>query len=278
VALFDADRPAARGTYCRRQVTTRFATPTSIGTNGRRPATAAGKDHSLEESKAVKRKVAFAALTALALVVAAYTGSRLLAQSTPGTAARPAAAGTGTRVALINLRFVIKNYKKYLAFMDEMKHEDTKYVTLIQNKQKEKENLQKNGATMPEGPAREKIENDIKRIQREMEDLAAKARKEMARRGNEEMVKVYKEIRDAAYRHATSNNIDLVLHFEGPADAKEIDSPLLIQKNFNAGGCCPMYWNGALDISGPVLQALNTAFTNNAAKAAKPAATPAAPR
>ena len=37
----------------------------------------------------------------------------------------------------------------------------------------------------------------------------------MARRGNEEMVAVHKEIRAAVTRHAQANKLDLVLHFEG---------------------------------------------------------------
>lgn len=214
----------------------------------------------------MKRKVAFVA-GAVALVVAVYTGSRLTAQTGTPAPARPAG---GTRIALLNLRFVIKNYKKYLSFMDDMKRQDQRYVELVKGKQAEKEKLQVAASKEPDGPKREQFEADLRRVQREMEDLAAKARRDMARQGNEEMVKVYKEIRDAAYRYAQQNNFDLVLHFEGAADAKEVDSPLLIQKNFNAGGCCPMYWNGSLDISGPVLGALNAAWTSHQPATPKP--------
>src|SRR5205823_1731107 len=64
----------------------------------------ARQDPSIEE-RAVKRTVTYAA-GVLILGVAVYAGSRLWAQNTSG-AARPAPT---TRIALINLPYVIKNY------------------------------------------------------------------------------------------------------------------------------------------------------------------------
>jgi len=209
----------------------------------------------------------------LTLGVAIYAGSRLVAQ--PPAASRPA--GAGTRVALLNLRFVIKHYKKYMAFMEEIKKKDEQYVTAIKSKNMQADKLQKE-AQQPGIPAarREQIDQDLRNLKRDAEDLTAKTRREAARLLNEEMIRVYKEIRDAAYRYADQNNIDLVLHFEGAADDKEMDSPVLIRRNFDVG-CCPLYWKANLDISYHVLTALNGRYQQNlgTAPGAKPAATPA---
>ena len=204
----------------------------------------------------MKRTVAFVA-GVLTLGVVVYAGSRLVAQ--PATAPRPA--GAGTRVALLNLRFVIKHYEKYKAFMELMKKKDEDYLTVIKSKNLQAEKLRKEAQQQPNLPAtrREQIEQDLRNLQRDVEDLTAKARKDLAKQGSEEMVRVYKEIRDATYRYAKANNIDLVLHFEGAADDKELDNPVLIQRNFNVG-CCPLYWNASLDISYHVLTALNGAY------------------
>ena len=34
----------------------------------------------------------------------------------------------------------------------------------------------------------------------------------------------------------------------------------MIEKNFNAGGCCPMYWRPSVDISEDILKIMNDAY------------------
>jgi Skp family chaperone for outer membrane proteins len=204
----------------------------------------------------VKRTVAIVA-GVLSLAVALYVG-KLWAQ-TP----RPAGAPQ-TRVGLLNIRYVIKHYDKYKFFMEQMKDEDKKFGEQIKARQAQGEQIKKQLDNKTGD--KEALEQQLRTLQREIEDMVAKARREVARRGNEEMVKVYKEIRDAAYRHAQSHNYDMVIHFEGAADKDEVDSPALIVRNMNAGGAVPMYWNPQLDISAHVLTALNTAYRNAAKK------------
>jgi Skp family chaperone for outer membrane proteins len=211
---------------------------------------------------------------ALALGVAVYAGSRLSAQNTGAT--RPAA--PQTRIALINLPYVIKNYEKYKSFIKEMQEEDKKYVEQIKTKKDIQEKKAKEAAATPDAAKKEALEQEGRNLQRDIEDLAAKARKEMNKRGSDMMVQVYKEIRDAAWRHAQSNNFDLVLHFEDGSTAEEMNSAAVIMRKMNAGGCIPLHWNPALDISGHVLYALNAAYAGATGKPAAPAsAAPATP-
>jgi len=200
-------------------------------------------------------------VSVLSLGAAMYFGSKLWAQ-----AARPAATAQ-TRVAMLNLRWVIKNYAKYQEFIEQMKAQEKDFIEQMTNKQKKLEALAKEVEPMPQGAAREAKEQEMRNLQREMEDLKLKVRKEVGQRSNDEMVKVYKEVRDAAYRHAQAQGFDLVFHFEGPADNKEVDSPVLVMRNINAGGCVPLYWNPALDISGHVLNTLNAKFKSSSTPA-----------
>jgi Skp family chaperone for outer membrane proteins len=214
----------------------------------------------------------------LTLGVAIYAGTRLGAQ--PPAAAHPA--GAGTRVAILNLRFVIKNYDKYKAFLEDVKRKDLAYVATLKAKSEKAESLKKERAkNPPPSPGRiEAIDQELTNLSRDVQDIQTKARKELAKLGMDEMVKVYREIRDATYRYADQNHIDLVVHFEGAADKDEMNSPVLIQRNFNLG-CCPLYWKQGLDISGSVLEALNAAYKRSAGTlpGARPAptATPTAP-
>jgi Skp family chaperone for outer membrane proteins len=207
----------------------------------------------------VKRTVAIVA-GVLSLGLALYVG-KVWAQTTP---ARPAGAPQ-TRVGLLNIRYVVKHYDKYKSFMDQMEEEDRKFTELMKGKQAQAEQIKKQ-LEKATGAEKENLEQQMRAIQRDAQDLTEKARREVAKRGNDEMVKVYKEIRDAAYRHAQSHNYDIVLHFEGAADNNERDNPMLITRNMNAGGAVPLYWNPQLDISAHVLHALNTAYRNAGTK------------
>lgn len=197
-----------------------------------------------------------ACLVAVAVVVAAYGGSRLSAKAE--APARPAPPKQ-PRIAILNLRFIVKNYKKYKAFMEEVKRLDEKYVNEVKAKNKEADKLQKRLTETTDEEKREQIQKSLRRISNEIKEISESARKEMGRRGEKEMVLVYKEIRDVAIRHAKANKIDLVLKFNGAADKEERDSPILIKQNFN-DGACPIYWEDSLDISEDILKALNDAF------------------
>jgi Skp family chaperone for outer membrane proteins len=193
-------------------------------------------------------------MTWLAAVVVlgsvAYVGSSLGAKPAPEKAAGPA------RVALVNLRLVIKQYTRYQEFITTMKKEEQRYLDQLTKKQKEIEKLAKSIEDATDD-TRKEMEKKVKLLQREMEDIKEQAKAEVTEKSNNEMVAVYKDVREAATRYAKTNNIDLVLHFEGPAEKNEVDTPVLITRNMNAGGCVPMYWNPDLDVSQAVLDALN---------------------
>src|SRR5262245_19519049 len=99
----------------------------------------------------------------------------------------------------------------------------------------------------------------MRALQKDIEDIKETARKELTARGNDQMVKTYAAVREAAARYARANNFDLVLHFEGPADDKEADSPVLAMRNINSSGVVPLYWSSSLDISGAIVESLNAA-------------------
>lgn len=202
----------------------------------------------------MKRSMIFT-VGALAIATACYFGTRTAAQPTT----KPAGTG-GTRVGILNMRWCVKNYDKYQAFLKTMKAKETEYVSKLKDKQTQIEQLAKavEGAT---GTAKDTKEQEFKNAQRDMEDYKLLVRKQVSQQMNDEMVKVYQEVRDAASRHASQAGFDLVLHFNGALDNTERDSPMMISQNINAGACMPMFWNQTLDISGYVVAALNKKYT-----------------
>lgn len=166
-----------------------------------------------------------------------------------------------TRVALVNLNYVIKNYEKYKAFQNELKKEGEVHQKEIQTKTAQMEAIKKKITPALPASEREKLESQFRNLKRDVEDITAKARGSLSRKGSEAMVTIYKEVRDTAQRYAASADFDLVFHFEEAATPAELDTPKNIMRKMNAGGCVPMYWKNGMDISWHVVTQLNKNFT-----------------
>ena len=70
----------------------------------------------------MKRTVIGVAVGVVTLGLAVYVGSRLSAQQ-PGAQPPKPAGGSKSRVALVNLKYVVTNYKKWKDFQDQYKSE-----------------------------------------------------------------------------------------------------------------------------------------------------------
>jgi Skp family chaperone for outer membrane proteins len=204
----------------------------------------------------VKRKLGLAAAVA-ALGLAVYFGSRLWAQA-PAAAQAPAQ----TRVALVNLVQVIKNYHKYKTFEDEQKRLAKPYEDRnkeLQDNLTEWEKVLKN----PTAPAaqKEQAEKEIKVRKRQIEDNVAEFKKALGKRSDDQLVQLYREVEDATSRYASSNGFHVVLQFNEPPTPAERYSPMNIQRKLQATaatGCCiPVYMAPGLDITDGVVANLN---------------------
>src|SRR4051812_34677490 len=103
----------------------------------------------------------------MALGLAIYVG-RLSAQ-TGAQSPRSAAAEPRTRIALLNLHYVIKNYKKYVTFQEEIKRSIQPLQQRDQAKRAELEALSKEAQSPTLAPdRRDSIEKKAKDLQREL--------------------------------------------------------------------------------------------------------------
>src|SRR4051794_36790075 len=82
-----------------------------------------------------------------------------------------------TRVALVNLSYVVKNYNKFKSFQDEMKAEVERFRARDEELGKQLERLEKRlagGSLSPEET--EQVEEKVRTLRREREDNANKAK------------------------------------------------------------------------------------------------------
>jgi Skp family chaperone for outer membrane proteins len=210
----------------------------------------------------VKRTVVFTA-GVLALGLAGYFGNHLRAQAPGGTA--PASAEPRTRIALLNLAYVIKNYKKTETFQAEMKDSLKAIDSRIQAKQMQMEQLGKQAAD-PKTTAeqREGYIRDNTRLKREIEDINAEAKLSLSKKSDEQMVILYREIQDATRRYAMANNFDLVFHYIDATTQADYYLASNIMRKLQSPACQPFYQAPNLDISRDVVIMLNTAWAHTA--------------
>ncbi|MCI0461173.1 MAG: OmpH family outer membrane protein [Gemmataceae bacterium] len=221
----------------------------------------------------MKRKVGLVAAVA-ALGVGIYFGSRLWAQQQPAAAQPPAQ----TRVAVVNIIQVIKKFHKFTTFNAEMgrlakpfEDKDKEYRKAVQQCQ----DAIKDPKTAP--AERDKAEQTMKAYQRGIEDNAQEAKKVLAKKNDEQMVQLYREVEDAVTRYATSNGFHIVLAHDEKVPATEAIQPANIQRKLQGtagtGGTFLMYAAPGLDITQGVTTALNSG-----AQAPAPAPGGAAPQ
>ena len=181
--------------------------------------------------------------------------------SYPQPAATPAAAAQPrTRIALLNLTYVIKNYDKYKHFQEEIKgivepfqKIDTSLRQEMEAMRKQVEDATRDGKTVQ----REELERRGKEIQRKLEDNSAEIKQKLGARSDEEMRILFMDVYDAAQRYASSHDFELVLHYNDAIERKDFLSSQNIARKLNTGALMPLIFMGSLDISREIVDMLN---------------------
>ena len=204
----------------------------------------------------MKRTVAIVA-GVVTLGLALYVGGRLTAD--PGAPAEAGPAPT-MKVRLVNLQYVIKNYKRTEALRNEHAEVFKQYDAQIKQLKDTIEGRQKQLTDPNLADKRDAIEKEIKRLQREMQDKTEEARTALDKKQGDLIVLVYKEVDDAVRTFARTSNIELVLHYNDAVLESDRNSAANIARKMSAGACMPMYMLPTLDISQEIVNVLNNKY------------------
>jgi Skp family chaperone for outer membrane proteins len=188
----------------------------------------------------------------VALVVLAY--GRPLSQAAP----KPERPAPRTRIALLNLTYVIKNYEKFKTFQQEILNDFKSFQEKDEVKKKLLEESSKESQDPKTTEARRKeLAKQIKDLEREIQDNNVAAKKAMKQKGDEQMKVLYLDIVDAATRHARSHDFEMVLHYNEATTKEDFYSTENVARKLQAGTLLPLYAAPGLDISQEVAEALN---------------------
>jgi Skp family chaperone for outer membrane proteins len=196
--------------------------------------------------------IAAAGIVALGVVICA---GRLTAQ-TGGSA--PAAPAPRTRIALLNMTYVMKWYGKFKTYQDELKQ-------LLQPAQDKDKSLRAQAEQIAKDMALPgktndeitKMQKDLREIKRAIEDNDQSARLLLTKRSDEQMKVLYLDVVDAASRYARAHDFELVLHYNDAVTKEDFYSPANIGRKLQNGALMPLYAVQGLDISKEVVENLN---------------------
>jgi Skp family chaperone for outer membrane proteins len=196
------------------------------------------------------------------LGLALYAGSRLLAEPEAGAAAPT------MKVRVVNLQYVIKNYKR----MESLRKEHTdlfqQYDAQLKKIKSDLDGRMQQAQDPKLAAQKDALEKEVKRLQREMQEKTEDARAALEKKQGEMVVLVYREVEEAVKTYARTANLEMVLHYNDATNEPDHSNPMNVVRKINQGACMPMYLAPGMDISQEIINALNAKY---------PATTAAAP-
>jgi Skp family chaperone for outer membrane proteins len=221
----------------------------------------------------VKKKII--GLTVLAtLAVTGYVSNQLRAQNqqpysgrVQQTVATSTPAPLRTRVAVINLQQVIKQYRKWSDFEETYKKAYGAYQADFERKKAQGLELKNQMEKTADEAAKERFQNQLKELDRQVQDLGETAKKYLSKMRDEQAVQIYHEVEQAVEAYARANDIEMVMHFNDAVAQVDLYHPSNIQRKLQTGACMPMYVAPGMNITDTISAMLNQRLGATAAPA-----------
>jgi Skp family chaperone for outer membrane proteins len=182
--------------------------------------------------------------------------SRLKQQSTAPAPAR------GTHIAVLNLKYVVTNYKKWTNFQEEYKVEFKKFQDRVTPLEKRLEVVRTQAADATnDAETRARFEKESRDLQQQLTDIGEEAKGKLGKLESDMLVVIYKEVREAARAYALAHDLDLVMHFNDATTVEEMDGSPNIQRKMGSGPLTPLCSRpGDVDVSEPVLALMHLRY------------------
>jgi Skp family chaperone for outer membrane proteins len=181
-----------------------------------------------------------------------------------------------TRIGLLNMVQVLKNYKKFQAMEQSIKkraEELEKTLVPYQNELNAIRTAYNDAKNPPSQAERERLEVRMKQKTLELQLKEEEAKKELIKMNGEAAVTIYKEVEDAVNLYARSNNLELVMFYNDAVTAEDYYHPANLQRKLTQpAAVMPLFVAPGMDISNAIVTNLNAKYAPSAAAPAAPAA------
>ena len=175
-----------------------------------------------------------------------------------------------TRVAVINLQSVIKQYRKWSAFETEYKQKYDDFNKEFERKKAEATNLKSQYDRTTDDQAREAIQRQMRALDRDVQDMGENAKKLLSKMRDEQASQIYREVEQAVEAFARANDIEMVLHFNDALVDTDKNNPLNIQSKLQTRALFPMYVAPGMDITNTIAGMLNQRLNGGVSQSGQP--------
>ena len=196
------------------------------------------------------------------------SGAAPTATTSPAVASLP-----GTRVAVVNINKVLKNYQKAQNLNNAIKVKVQAYAKQMNDKREEIQKLQAEltKPTTAQG-TKEQYEKQIVNLQRYLQDIDNEARKTIGKEQGDIAVQIFREIEGVIRAVATSNNFDIVLSYPDATEDNEMYVQDNVVRKLAAQAAMPLFYKPHVDMTAAVIQTLNMSYPAPAAASPTPPA------
>jgi Skp family chaperone for outer membrane proteins len=176
-----------------------------------------------------------------------------------------------TRIGLLNMVQVLKNYKKFQATEQNIKkraEELEKTLTPYQNELNAIRTAALDTKNPPSQAERERLEVRMKQKTLELQLKEEEAKKELIKMNGEAAVQIYKEVEEAVNVYARSSNLELVLFYNDAVTLEDYYHPANLQRKLTQpAAVMPLFVTPGMDISNAIVTNLNNKYASSAGAA-----------
>jgi Skp family chaperone for outer membrane proteins len=173
-----------------------------------------------------------------------------------------------TKIAMLNLQHVVKNYEKWKLFEEEYKSKYKGYDAEFEKIKKEGLALKEQLTKLPQdGKEAESIKTRLKVLDRSVQDLGDSAKAQLLKLQDDMSIHIYTEVEAAVGAYAKANDIDLVMQFNDGVLPTDKSNPQNIQRKMQTGALMPMYSVDGMDISPTIIIMLNDHYRRSLSQA-----------
>ena len=227
-----------------------------------------------EENRTVKRNL-FIVAGVTVLGIAGYMraqGQQQYNQVQPGIQqVGNTVAPIRTRVAVINLQSVIKQYKKWSNFETEYKQTYDSFNQEFERKKAEAASLKNQyEKAAADEQARDALQRQMRALDREVQDMGENAKKRLSKMRDDQASQIYREVEQAVEAFARANDIEMVLHYNDALTPEDKINSLNIQSKLQTRALFPMYVAPGMDITNTIALMLNQRFNGGVSAPSQP--------
>lgn len=200
---------------------------------------------------------------AFTLQALAQNNTKQPIQQTSGNSAAttmPTPSVVPIRTAVLNINKVLKNFNKAQQLNTMISNKVNVYSQQINERREKALALQKQLQTTVVPAEKDNIENQMKQLEREMQDIDIQAKKDISAIQGSTAVGIYKDIESVIQRVAVANGFDLVMSYPDAVNNDDMYSQQNVVRKLASQAAIPLYYKAHIDISDAVVQTLNATF------------------